>query len=133
MNIDRASIPSGYDKPNLLSMDSQQMDEAEELMTKMENLNIFEEDKTTGDSPFSSPRGGKEEQDIQELEGAVALQQEVKNIRQSYIKTALGLGDIGTLEESYIDRDEDTPATLPHAATPGLGKKLELEKQYSEY
>ena len=57
INIDRASLPSGYDKPNLLSMDSQQMDEAEELMTKMENLNIFEEDKTTGDSPFSSPRG----------------------------------------------------------------------------
>ena len=22
---------------------------------------------------------------------------------------------------------------MPHAATPGLGKKLELEKQYSEY
>ena len=64
INIDRASLPSGYDKPNLLSMDSQQMDEAEEFMTKMENLNIFEEDKTTGDSPFSSPRGGKEEQDI---------------------------------------------------------------------
>ena len=57
----------------------------------------------------------------------------MKNIRQNYIKTALGLGNIGTLEESYIDRDEDTPATLPHAATPALGKKLELEKQYSEY
>ena len=109
------------------------MDEAEELLTKMDNLNILEEDKTTGDSPFSSPRGEQEEKEIQELEGAVILQQEVKNIRQTYIKTALGLGNIGTLEESYIDRDEDTPATLPHAATPGVGKKLELEKQFSEY
>lgn len=57
------------------------MDEAEELLTKMDNLNILEEDKTTGDSPFSSPRGVQEEKEIQELEGAVILQQEVKNIR----------------------------------------------------
>ena len=81
INIDRASLPSGYDKPNLLQQDSQQMDEAEELLTKMDNLNILEEDKTTGDSPFSSPRGVQEEKEIQELEGAVILQQEVKNIR----------------------------------------------------
>ena len=54
-------------------------------------------------------------------------------MRQTYIKTALGLGNIGTLEESYIEREEETPATLPYAATPGLGKKLEIEKQYSEY
>lgn len=96
----------------------------------MDNLGILSEDNnTTGESPFSSPRGGGQvEQEIQEEPELQVLTSELKNNRQTYIKTALGLGQIGTLEESYIERDEETPVTIPHEATPHLGKKLELEK-----
>lgn len=96
----------------------------------MDNLGILSEDNnTTGESPFSSPRGGGPvEQEIQAEPELQVLTAELTNNRQTYIKQALGLGQIGTLEESYIERDEDTPLTIPHEATPHLGKKLELEK-----
>ena len=65
----------------------------------MDNLNILDsEDKTTGESPFSSPRGVQDENEILEETELVTLQKEVKNVRTSYIKSALGLGNIGSLE-----------------------------------
>ena len=73
INIDRASLPSGYDKPNLLQQDAEAKDEAEELLTKMDSLNILD-DKTTGESPFSSPRGEQVENEIQEEGELISLQ-----------------------------------------------------------
>ena len=112
-NFDKApTLLSGYDKPAMPKV-AEEEDEIDSLLPKMDNLNILE-DNTTGESPFSSPRG-QVEQEIQEEPELVTLAQEVKENRQSYIKQALGLGQIGTLEESYIDRDEeDTPATIHH-------------------
>lgn len=69
----------------------------------MDNLQIIE-DKTTGESPFSSPRLGGEG-DVQEEPELKTVLEEVKENRKIYIKQALGLDNIGTLEESYIDRD----------------------------
>ena len=69
------------------------------------NLNVFEEN-TTGESPFSSPRLFGESEDAKEEPELKNLKTEVKENRQIFIKTALGLGDITTLDESYIERDE---------------------------
>ena len=55
-NIDRASLPiSGYDRPSLPKVEEEE-NELDSLLPKMDNLNILE-DNTTGESPFSSPRG----------------------------------------------------------------------------
>ena len=73
------------------------------LLQAPANLTVFEE-KTTGESPFSSPRnfGEEETQEHTELKEA---NEELKQNRDSYIKCALGLDGIGTLEDSYIERE----------------------------
>ena len=99
--IDRASLPHGYDKPNVPSPSN---------IVPQDSLQIFDSsyDKTTGESPFSSPRllGEAEKEVEQEQPELKIIKEELKENRQGYIKTALGLGNIGTLEESWIERDD---------------------------
>lgn len=68
-NIDRASLPSGYDKPNKPSPQN---------VGEQENLQIFEDEKTTGESPFSSPRVLGEA----EKEGAEEQPEELKHLKE---------------------------------------------------
>ena len=104
------------------------------LLQPTDNLGVFEE-KTTGESPFSSPRLFGEEKAAEEPE-LVELKEEITTIRTQLVKEALSLGNIGTLEDSYIrrnDQDEEE-ADLKSPVTPGdVERKLNLEKQFSEY
>ena len=106
------------------------------LLQQPDNLGLFE-DKTTGESPFSSPRLFGEDKATQEEPELVELKEEITEIRTKFVKEALSLGNIGTLEDSYIrrnDQDEGEEPDLKSPVTPAdVERKLNLEKQFSEY
>lgn len=126
INVNRTSLPfGGLSKPNRDS----------NLLGGQDSLAVFDED-TTGESPFSSPRVfGEKEVEIEKEPELIELKEEVKENRVSFLKSALGLGNIGTLEESYAERDDETEPTMEAKtpATPAMERKLEIEKQFSEY
>ena len=126
ITVNRTSLPyGGMSKPNRDS----------NLLQQPDNLGVFEE-KTTGESPFSSPRLFGEEKAAEEPE-LVELKEEITVIRTQFVKEALSLDNIGSLEDSYIrrnDQDEGEEPDLKSPVTPGdVERKLNLEKQFSEY
>lgn len=127
ITVNRTSLPfGGMYKPNRDSS----------LLQQPDNLGLFDE-KTTGESPFSSPRLFGEEGKVTEEPELVELKEEIKVIRTTFVKEALSLDNIGTLEDSYIrrnDQDEGEEADLKSPVTPGdVERKLNLEKQFSDY
>lgn len=55
---------------------------------------------------------------------------EIKETRTNFVKQALNLGEIGTLEDSYIQRnDQDEPEDPKSPVkTPAIERKLKLEE-----
>ena len=126
IQVNRTSLPyGGMSKPNRDS----------NLLQQPDNLAVFEE-KTTGESPFSSPRLFGEEGKVEEEPELVELKEELKETRTKFVKEALSLDKIGTLEESYIRRNDQDEGEidLKSPVTPAdVERKLNLEKQFSEY
>lgn len=122
ININRTSLPyGGLSKPNVPSPNH---------LNVGNNDSLF--DKTTGESPFSSPRNPGESEEIPEL---VEIKEEKKTNMVVFVKAALDLANIGTLEESFIEPDPiDQLAIEQQDTVPArIAKRLELEKVFEEY